>query len=91
MTDLISREDTIREIVKRSATDFMDVEAIATVIHIVNQMPSVEERPKGRWIDYRASNGILCYKCSECKTTYGFLKTPFCPNCGADMRGEHDG
>lgn len=45
--DLISREDTIREIIKRSATDFMDVEAIATVIHIVNQMPSVEVP---RWI-----------------------------------------
>lgn len=46
--DLISREDTIREIVKRSATDFMDVEAIATVIHIVNQMPSAQTEQQ--WI-----------------------------------------
>lgn len=52
MNDLISREDTIREIVKRSATDFLDVEAIATVIHIVNQMPSSQSEPQ--WI-----------KCSE--------------------------
>lgn len=45
---------------------------------------------KGKWIDCKASNGLLCAKCSECKTSYGFLKTPFCPNCGADMRGKDD-
>jgi len=53
-------------------------------------MPTVESRPKGKWISFRTGNGLICVKCSECKTAYGFLRTPFCPNCGAKMRGDSE-
>lgn len=80
MNDLISRENTIREIVKRSATDFMDVEVIATVIHVVNQMPSA--RPKSKWW---FSEGE--WQCMNCGSELELEDiTPFCPHCGADMR-----
>lgn len=42
---------------------------------------------RGRWIYYFDDKGFQWCKCSECLTSYGCMDTPFCPNCGADMRG----
>ena len=42
------------------------------------------ERKKGRWID----RGRIS-QCSECER-FCMIETSFCPNCGADMRGERD-
>lgn len=55
------------------------------------------DRPKGEWIDMGDFE-----QCSVCKGThlkefqtyYGkatWIKTDFCPSCGADMRGERSG
>lgn len=57
----------------------------------VKEEPSVQpEKPKGKWIVYKAANTgeILSSKCDQCG--YEVFRTPkfnFCPNCGADMRG----
>ena len=56
--------------------------------NVIDDQPIVESRPKGKWLYHRASNGLVVVKCSECKKTYGFLKTNYCPHCGADMRGD---
>ena len=69
--------------------DVEPYEAVNDFERIVDSVPTIEERPKGKWIGFRTGNGLICVKCSECKTAYGFLKTPFCPNCGADMRGDN--
>lgn len=47
------------------------------------------ERKKGKWIDSAISiKGVPTEACSECgEWSYGADKK-FCPNCGADMRGE---
>ena len=54
----------------------------------------------GRWIPDDSELGIKCNKCGKsfsdyvnAGTGYMFLEeTPnFCPNCGADMRGEKNG
>ena len=52
---------------------------------IVNLPAAQPERNKGRWYDV----GSLSCRCSECgcKSQKEFL---FCPNCGADMRGEEN-
>ena len=41
------------------------------------------ERPQGDWI--YVNHGY--YECSECKHVSYEIKSNFCPNCGADMRG----
>ena len=44
-------------------------------------------RPKGEWIMHDDEILGLSCECSVCHIeTMG--DTPFCPNCGADMRGE---
>ena len=56
------------------------------------------KRKKGKWIpqDHNKTTGYAttlvyyCPKCSECGHT-GDFSMNFCPNCGADMRGDgHD-
>lgn len=44
---------------------------------------ALEERPKGKW-EY-TNNGIIY--CNICNHYLGF-RGNFCPNCGADMRGD---
>jgi len=44
-------------------------------------------RRKAKWIYFRNVKGIKQCKCSKCKTSYGCLDTPFCPNCGRKMYG----
>ena len=55
------------------------------------------ERKKGKWIpqDHNKKNGMIttlvyyCPTCSVCGKTGGYDMN-FCPNCGADMRGDPD-
>lgn len=62
------------------------------------------ERKKGRWLGFDSDEDMYdIIKCSCCKHTFtvdsyhwsdiGFVKDDFnyCPNCGADMRGEEHG
>lgn len=63
-----------------------------------HRQPTIEpERKKGRWVD--VTDGICVWKvCDQCgeKPLWNEWKTDrdlsnFCPNCGADMRGEEHG
>ena len=50
----------------------------------LERLPSAQaERPKGKWIDCNWS-----IRCSECDYSMPWAVRNFCPNCGADMRGE---
>ena len=58
---------------------------------------TIEERKKGKWIDmgdFEQCSVCLGTRLKEVQTVYGkaiWLKTDYCPNCGADMRGdEHE-
>jgi hypothetical protein len=52
----------------------------------IGNLPSAQpDRKNGKWID-----GYKRQTCSVCKQK-GFRSWSFCPNCGADMRGEQDG
>jgi len=70
-------------------------------ISIVEDIPSAEPEPKkGKWIekDVFETKGQIeewqsakCSVCGKYHTTpymYYFDDYPYCPNCGADMRGE---
>lgn len=75
-------------------------QAIATYLEIVkmlNKLPPAEpERQQGEWnrevLENTSGGTYYVWRCSVC----GFaqllpLKMNYCPNCGADMRGEKDG
>jgi len=46
------------------------------------------ERPQGEWIEY--DTACHHYKCNQCNADYNrfMVKPNFCPNCGAEMRGD---
>ena len=52
------------------------------------------DRPKGEWMPYEAYLGkdreysVTEHKCSLCGYLWGEPEYRYCPNCGADMRGE---
>lgn len=86
--DLISRE-AAKDIAFRSPF-FSDA-----LTEELDALPSAD-RPQGHWIDMADFE-----QCSECHGThlkevdtyYGkatWIKTDFCPNCGADMRGDNE-
>ena len=59
---------------------------------VERDIPSAEpERKKGKWV--LATNfpyGDDCYVCNNCKVKLDSMYPNFCPNCGADMRGEQE-
>lgn len=56
-------------------------------------------RPHSEWIEKYCDYGVyyLCSNCHkmpsnyECDYKEGAIKTNYCPNCGADMRGDSNG
>lgn len=65
------------------------------VYHVKNTIPAADVAPvrRGRWIDRMVRD----WRCSECSEKllgrgydgYVYKDLPnYCPNCGADMRGE---
>ena len=68
----------------------------------IDAQPTVEERKKGKWMPGReiARHFLLGdvihveyedWRCSECGVVveeYEFPRYKYCPNCGADMRGD---
>ena len=54
MSDYIKREDAIRQIVKTSAQNELDIPAIGTVIYILSEMDSadIRENVKGEWLPH---------------------------------------
>jgi len=61
--------------------------ALAT--EYIKQLPSAQpERKNGKWIDIRCGT-VSLWSCSKCGEIYA-ENFHYCPNCGADMRGEQD-
>ena len=100
-TDCISRQAAIDALDKRF--DNVPMEQTTEILLLrkdLRELPSAQpERKKGKW-DFI---GWQMFQCSECKHTFtqGFLEgwgeytyeslfPPFCPNCGANMKGEQD-
>ena len=60
----------------------------------LEEAPTAQERKKGKWIRLDEYPDDESLKCSECGVVLedwvmgAFFN--YCPNCGADMRGEED-
>ena len=70
---------------EKSRVDELDT-AIATLVNLPSAQP---ERIRGRWIEKPHVHGVAY--CSLCDYELHTNDTNFCPNCGADMRGEQGG
>lgn len=61
----------------------------------VKKQPTIEERKKGKWIvnTYEHAREFWDREttCSVCGYKMGGGTPNYCPNCGADMRGEEHG
>ena len=80
----------------RSARSEAEREAFDTAIEALKSESIFSaDRPKGEWIEMIDCDPITgepypCgVRCSNCGDTLGCVAN-FCPNCGADMRGEDE-
>lgn len=98
MSDLISRQAILDRTVNRNSiwNKITDSEG-NNLEDIINSIPSVEnkgeDRPKGHWIYPSYPNNYpYMWKsiCSNCNAGFPTINKDykFCPDCGADMRGE---
>lgn len=90
MNDLISRQAAIAAINKAFERVFAwDGTSPLGDKVLENVPPAQPERIRGRWIEKPHVHGVAY--CSLCDYELHTNDTNFCPNCGADMRGEQDG
>lgn len=82
---LIDRDELL-EILRIMKERYFDRKIIlGKVVEEVKRMPTIEsERKKGKWFW-----GDGMYSCDQCHAAF-YETSPFCPMCGADMRGEQE-
>lgn len=99
MSDLISRQTAIKAIedLPNCYNGFSDTYDKAYIIGTLEELPSAER--KGEWMEMGTNkdgtHNIKCSHCGEGYKTRGHARSiatktkyRFCPNCGADMKGE---
>lgn len=75
-------------------------EAISNLNHIYGMVaPDIQrsldlaiktlERPQGEWITHQTGY-LIWEECNQCHAQVGTVGMNFCPNCGADMRGDEN-
>ena len=91
--DSISRQAAIEALACTNPTEpYIDYD---DAVEAINNVPSIEERKTGRWIDmgdFEQCSVCTGTRLKEIQTMYGkaiWIRTQYCPNCGAMMvRGE---
>ena len=73
---------------------YISIEDVNAFKEMIEEAPTVE-RPRGEWINHLDLTEDYCGESKQCSlcgykdyNTRRFLWHKFCPNCGADMRGE---
>ena len=89
MSELISRELLLKVIHEEDiyTPDEMWKPAKEWV-EIIKAMPTVESRPKGKWVRTIRHDIFKCSNCRDYIMTQEIKYHKFCYRCGADMRGE---
>ena len=79
------------EELKRSIAVSALIEDQKTLEQIIDEQPTIEERKNGKWIiDDEYIDCSVCRHEKWSRVPYEDLvkRFKFCPNCGADMRGD---
>ena len=87
MSDLIRREDVIREFVKNCSIEHVDINNVAifyeTIMKIINSIPSAEPEQRAK---VKEDIGLYCGNCNQwLKLGWGW-----CPKCGAKLDWSDD-
>ena len=102
MRDLISRQEAIDAIKGWGLIDGLSECQAVEILEDEEKVPSTQpERKMGKWKGYNADNpkwlrddgSPVFLECSACNTIVmnnGSAYWNFCPNCGADMKGEQE-
>ena len=83
----MTRDDAINELkcaidlIKQDGKDWLDERDISVLQMAIEAL----DRKSGEWI-YKQMKGQFCSVCDM----QSVWKYNFCPNCGADMRGDND-
>ena len=86
--DYIKRKEALSAI-KQMSEEHYPYKTIFRAIRILHHVPTadVRENVKGKWLKKKGSLWTLA-TCSVCGELSVEGDKPFCPNCGAYMRGE---
>lgn len=84
--DCISREEALK-IMCDNCPMYNCVCGCSSYRHIEKMSSVTPQRPKGKW-KWKDSGGICTCKCSICGFGSWEMEFDYCPNCGADMRGD---
>ena len=98
--DCISRE-AVKEMLSEEWTKYMPMELdinLSFVMEKINELPSVTPQQRiGYWeyVQYDNNPNIGNWHCSECRGICREMHSikdayNYCPNCGADMRGDSE-
>lgn len=92
-TDTISRQAAKKELKEKVFRNYTD--EFWGAMQVLDELPSAQpERKTGHWIRVAGMNEC-CSACNKYFPLSYFTGRPFdinyCPNCGADMRGEQNG
>ena len=84
----------IAEIINAPTVELTEEQAIDK-LHETGWLPrhdkEMTERPQGEWLDIDSLvSKAICSKCQKPTITEPFGKPNYCPNCGADMRGNNE-
>ena len=62
------------------------------ILRIIDNAPTVEKRPKGKWRCAKQGDIPITDRCTNCNYEMKWYKNKhnYCPNCGADMRGDEE-
>ena len=99
MTVRMIDADSLKEYILRSVPNWSEDREIG--LDCIANSPTIEERKTGKWEEREVSSekvidewqSARCSVCGKYHTTpymYFFHDYNYCPNCGADMRGETD-
>lgn len=100
MDDLIERKAAIAKIREEGVygSGYSNEEREDNVVDMLTSIPAADVWPHGKWKhvswckdESYQEGGYWISRCTNCSMPY-HSETPFCPHCGADMRGgEHNG
>lgn len=96
---VVARENSIKYTDNYAKMMWSRANGIRDAIVEIYDAPTIEvDRPKGKWIVNMLNYESICSVCGADETDfiygaemwYGLGESKFCPNCGADMRGENN-